>query len=685
MEYLPFKKKLNPKKYLLFFFLLPVFCLNAQNKLTPEILWKLGRVSDVQLSPDQQTILYGITYYYLEKNKGNRDLYIIPVSGGKPKNLSNSESSEYNAVWRPDGKKIGYLSAENGSMQMWEMNPDGSGKVQVTNITDGINGFSYSPTMQNILCIKDVKLAQTANDVYPDLPKADVKIIDDMMYRHWDSWHDYAYSHVFVADYNVTNSNVSNLYDLLGKDKFDSPLTPDGGMEQIAWSDDGKLISYTCRKLHGKEEALSTNSDIYIYDLASKKTTNISSTYLGYDMDPVFSHDSKKIAWCSMKTPGFESDKKRIIVYDLISMKYTDITENFDQSSSNLRWSGDSKSIYFISGVQATYQIYSINIDTKVVRQITKGVHDYTELSMGNKFLVGAKMSMSMPTEIFTIDIVSGKEQQLTFTNKDILSTITLATVKERWVSTTDNKKLLEWVIYPPGFDSTKKYPALLFCQGGPQSAVSQFFSYRWNFQMMAANGYIVIAPNRRGVPTFGQEWNDEISLDYGGQNMKDYLSATDNIAKEKYVDAKRMGAVGPSYGGFSVYWLAGNHQKRFKVFIAHCGMFDFESWYASTEEMWFANHDLGGPYWQTPKPKSYEYSPNKFIANWDTPILIIEGGNDFRIPETQGFEAFNAAQLRGVPSKLLYFPNESHFVLKPQNSVLWQREFFKWLDKYLK
>jgi len=685
MEYLPFKKKLNPKKYLLFFFLLPVFCLNAQNKLTPEILWKLGRVSDVQLSPDQQTILYGITYYYLEKNKGNRDLYIIPVSGGKPKNLSNSESSEYNAVWRPDGKKIGYLSAENGSMQMWEMNPDGSGKVQVTNITDGINGFSYSPTMQNILCIKDVKLDQTANDVYPDLPKADVKIIDDMMYRHWDSWHDYAYSHVFVADYNVTNSNVSNLYDLLGKDKFDSPLTPDGGMEQIAWSDDGKLISYTCRKLHGKEEALSTNSDIYIYDLASKKTTNISSTYLGYDMDPVFSHDSKKIAWCSMKTPGFESDKKRIIVYDLISMKYTDITENFDQSSSNLRWSGDSKSIYFISGVQATYQIYSINIDTKVVRQITKGVHDYTELSMGNKFLVGAKMSMSMPTEIFTIDIVSGKEQQLTFTNKDILSTITLATVKERWVSTTDNKKLLEWVIYPPGFDSTKKYPALLFCQGGPQSAVSQFFSYRWNFQMMAANGYIVIAPNRRGVPTFGQEWNDEISLDYGGQNMKDYLSATDNIAKEKYVDAKRMGAVGPSYGGFSVYWLAGNHQKRFKVFIAHCGMFDFESWYASTEEMWFANHDLGGPYWQTPKPKSYEYSPNKFIANWDTPILIIEGGNDFRIPETQGFEAFNAAQLRGVPSKLLYFPNESHFVLKPQNSVLWQREFFKWLDKYLK
>jgi len=409
---------------------------------------------------------------------------------------------------------------------------------------------------------------------------------------------------------------------------------------------------------------------------------------LGYDMDPVFSTDSKKIVWSSMKTPAFESDKKRIMLYDLTTKQSTDLSANFDQSSSNFRWSNSNINLlYFISGINATYQVYSIDITTKKIEQLTNGWHDYTDIATNGNNIIGTKMTMSLPTEIFKIENTKTglKETQITFTNKTILDKLALAKVESRWVTTTDNKKMLVWVILPPNFDKTKKYPALLYCQGGPQSAVSQFFSYRWNFQIMAANGYVIVAPNRRGLPTFGQEWNDEISQDYGGQNMNDYLTAIDTVSIEPFIDKNRMGAIGASYGGFSVYWLAGHHNKRFKAFIAHCGMFNFESWYGSTEEMWFANHDLGGAYWKKPTPKSYDFSPHKFVGNWDTPIMVIEGGNDFRIPYTEGMQAFNAAQLQGIPSRFLYFPEESHFVLKPQNSVLWQRVFFEWLDKYLK
>jgi dipeptidyl aminopeptidase/acylaminoacyl peptidase len=399
-----------------------------------------------------------------------------------------------------------------------------------------------------------------------------------------------------------------------------------------------------------------------------------------------------------MKTAGYESDKKRIMLYDFATKQYTDLSEKFGEGSSNFKWDPiDNNIIYFISGTNATFQIFSVNISTKQITQITQGIHDYTDVStctykpLKSKsiqtMLIGTEMSMSLPTEIFKVEKIKKDyiETQITFTNKVILDTIKLARVEKRWITTTDNKKMLVWVIYPPDFDKTKKYPALLYCEGGPQEAVSQFWSYRWNFQMMAANGYIIVAPNRRGLPTFGQEWNDQIALDYGGQNMKDYLTAIDSVSAESYVDKDHLGAVGASYGGYSVYWLAGNHNKRFKAFIAHCGMFDFTSWYGSTEEMWFANHDLGGAYWKTPKPKSYDFSPSNFVGKWDTPLLVIEGGNDFRIPYTQGMEAFDAAQLQGIPSEFLYFPEESHFVMKPQNSVLWQRTFFAWLDKYLK
>ncbi len=660
--------------------------LKAQGVMTPELLWKLGRVSEAQLSLDGKQILFGITYYDLKANKGNRDLYIVGVNGGNPIKITDFKGSEFNGIWRPDGKKIGFLSAEGGSVQIWEMNPDGSGKIKISNIEEGINGFSYSPDMKNILYIKDIKLDKTVNEVYPDLPLANARIIDDLMYRHWDSWHDFAYSHIFYASYQ--EGVIGNGIDIMEGEKFDAPLTPDGGMEQINWSPNGKMIAFTCKKLSGKEDAISTNSDIYIYYLDTKKTENISTTMLGYDMDPVFSPDNNKIVWSSMKTPAFESDKKRIMLYDLTSKKSTDLSENFNQSSSNFKWNTINNNIlYFISGTNATYQVYSIDITNKKTNQLTTGWHDYTDIATYGDLIIGTKMSMSMPTEIFKIEKTKTglKETQVTYINKNILSTISLAKVESRWITTTDKKKMLVWVILPPNFDPTIKYPALLYCQGGPQSAVSQFFSYRWNFQMMAANGYVVVAPNRRGLPTFGQEWNDEISQDYGGQNMKDYLTAIDSVSTESYIDKNRLGAVGASYGGFSVYWLAGHHNKRFKAFIAHCGMFNFESWYGSTEEMWFANYDLGGAYWKNPTPKSYDFSPHKFVGYWDTPILVIEGANDFRIPFTEGMQAFNAAQLQGIPSRFLYFPEETHFVLKPQNSVLWQRVFFEWLDKYLK
>jgi len=671
------------KKYIILFILLAISTTAFSQRFSPEIMWKLGRISEASLSPDGKQIIFGTAFYNLEKNKGNRDIFIITAEGGTPVRITDSQFSEYNAIWRPDGKKIGFLSPESGEMQIWEMNPDGSGKTQITKIPGGINGFKYSPDMKSIVYMADVKLDKTANEMYPDLPLANVIITDDLMYRHWDSWHDFAYSHVFYLTYN--DGKTGTPVDLLEGERFDAPDQPGGGIEQFNISSDGKKIAYVCKKLTGRDYTKSTNTDIYVYDVDTKETVNITEGNPGYDLDPVFSPDGTKLAYQSMKTAGFESDKKRLMVYDFQAGSSKDYSENFDQSSTNFNWSVDSKNIYFISGINATYQIFVLGIETGAIKQITTGRHDYNEISFENGVLIGSKVSMLMPAEIYRIDENSGQETQLTYVNKDVLSTFKSASVEERWVKTTDGKQMLVWVIYPPDFDPNKKYPALLYCQGGPQSAVSQFFSYRWNFQMMAANDYIIVAPNRRGLPTFGQEWNDQISKDYGGQNMNDYFSAIDSISNLPFINKEKLGAIGASYGGFSVYWLAGNHNKRFKAFIAHCGMFNFESWYGSTEEMWFANYDLGGAYWEKPVPKSYDFSPHRFVGNWDTPILVIHGMNDFRIPYTEGMQAYHAAQLQGIPSRFMLFPDETHFVSKPQNAVLWQREFFRFLDEYLK
>lgn len=673
-----------------------VFCQTLQQNLkggeintylmTPEILWSLGRVSNVTVSPDKSQILFAVRYYDIEKNKSQNDFYIIPSEGGKIIRLTNSADSKYSAQWRPDGKKIGFISPKNGSPQLYEMNPDGTDIQQITNDNSGVNDFKYSPDMKRILFIKNVKLDKDIHDLHPDLPKANARLETDLMYRHWDSWHDYTYSHIFTADY--VNGTVTNFYDIMENERYDTPLKPFGGMEQINWSPDGKKIAYSCKKLTGKEYSISTNSDIYIYNLDTKKTINLTEGMMGFDTESAFSPTGEKIAWVSMERDGYESDKKRLFIYDFTTNTKLYATRELEQDAENINWTDDGKYIYFISGIKATEEIHRYDLNSGTVKRITNGLHNYLSVVPSGDKLITTRQSMSKPTEIYTVNPENGEDREISFINKDILEKLTMGEVVRRWIKTTDSREMLAYVIYPPHFDKNKKYPALLFCEGGPQNAASQFWSFRWNFQIMAANGYVIIAPNRRGVPSFGMEWLEQISGDYGGQNMQDYLSAIDDLASEPYIDKERLGAVGASYGGFSVFWLAGNHNKRFKAFIAHDGMFNLESQYLETEEMWFVNWDLGGPFWDLNNitaQKSYSISPHKYVQNWDTPILIIHGEKDYRIAYTQGMSAFNAAVLRGIPAQFLLFPEENHWVLSPQNGILWQRTFFNWLDKWLK
>lgn len=657
----------------------------SSDVMTPEVLWSFGRLGEPAVSPDQSTVLYSVTNYNIEENKSYRDLYTVAANGGKPKRITTTPEKESSAVWRPDGKKIGYLSAKSGEMQIWEMNPDGSDPVQISEVKGGVTGFKYSPDLKKILYTADVKAKKDIHDLYPDLPQANAHLETDLMYKHWDEWVS-TVPHPFVA--NLKNGKVEKAVDIMEGEPYESPMKPWGGVEQLAWSPDGKTIAYTSRKKTGKEYALSTNSDIYFYDVESRKTENKTEGMMGYDQNPVFSPDGKWLAWESMERDGYEADKIRLFVLNLESGEKKDYSADFDQNSTNLTWSSDSRSIFFISCWHALTQLYRLDLSENKITQITKGVHDYSFVAPAKNKLIGVKHSMSKPDEIYSIDPVSGIETELSFLNKPILDQLTMGKVEERWVKTTDNKDMLVWVVYPPHFDPKKKYPTILFCEGGPQSTVSQFWSYRWNFQQMVANGYIVVAPNRRGLPGFGKEWLEQISGDYGGQNMKDYLSAIDDVSKESFVDKTKLGCVGASYGGFSVYWLAGHHDKRFKAFIAHDGMFNFEQQYLETEEMWFVNWDLGGPYWDKRNEiaqRSYANSPHLFVDKWDTPILVIHGEKDYRILASQGMAAFNAAVLRGVPAEMLIFPEENHWVLQPQNGILWQRVFKDWLDKWLK
>jgi len=653
--------------------------------LTSEILWSFGRIGETELSPDKTKVLYAMSYYSIAQNKSTRDFYVIDLQDNTTSQITHNNFNEYSPTWRPDGKKIGFLAANNGAFQIWEMNPDGSNVKCISNIENGVSNFRYSPSGDKILFTSDVKIYQSENEIYPDLPKANVKIITDLSFRHWDTWEDDYFSHIFYANYDASSSEISNIIDIMPDEPWDTPIKPFDGLENIVWSPDGSKIAYSCKKQEGVDYAVSTNSDIYIYDINANNTVNLSDGIMGFDKNPVFSNSGNKIVWESMERDGYEADKVRIFIHDFTSTQTTNYSENFDQNAYSFSWSDDDAKLFFISGIKATQQIFSLDFGSNNFTQITEGVHNFTSYIYAGDFSIANKMSMSSPIEIFKVDLNSGAETQISFVNDDMLNKITMGEVEERWITTTDNKKMLTWIIYPPNFDSSKKYPTLLYCQGGPQSAVSQFFSYRWNFQMMAANDYIIVAPNRRGLPSFGQEWNEQISRDYGGQNMQDYLSAIDSMVKEPFVDETKLGAIGASYGGLSVFWLAGNHQNRFKTFIAHDGIFNFTSMYGTTEELWFVDWDLGGAYWNKDSVNSYDASPHLFVDNWDTPILIVQGGTDFRVPEGQAFEAFTAAKMKGLDAELLYFEDENHWILSPQNGIVWQSEFFKWLDKYLK
>lgn len=656
-------------------------------RMTPEALWAMGRIGGMNVSPDGKKVVYTVAYYSVPENKSNREVFVMNADGSDNKQITKTGFAENEAVWIKGGTKIAFLCNESGSSQLWEMNPDGTDRKRLSDYDKDIEGFAFSPDEKKVLFISQVKTVNSTADKYPDLDKATGVIITDLMYKHWDEWVTTA-PHPFVADFD--GKSISNPVDVMEGELFESPMKPFGGIEQLAWNTTSDKIAYTSRKKTGKEYAISTNSDIYVYDLNTKQTTNITEENKGYDTNPTYSPDGKSIAWLSMERDGYEADQNCLMVMNLETGEKTFVSKDFDSNVDSYCWSADCKRIYFTGVWHGESQVYQIDLaNGNKITPLTEGMYDYASVALLGDKLIAQRHSMSMGDEIYSIDLTGDHTvTQLTFENKHIYDQLTMGKVEERWMKTTDGKQMLTWVIYPPQFDPNKKYPTLLFCEGGPQSPVSQFWSYRWNFQIMAANDYIIVAPNRRGLPGFGLEWNEAVSGDYGGQCMKDYFTAIDEVAKEPYVNKDRLGCVGASFGGFSVYWLAGHHDKRFKVFIAHDGIFNMEMQYLETEEMWFANWDMGGAYWEKQNAtaqRTFANSPHKFVDKWDTPILCIHGEKDYRILANQGMAAFNAAVLRGVPAELLIYPDENHWVLKPQNGVLWQRTFFEWLDMWLK
>ena len=666
-------------------------------KFTPDVMWKMGRLASATLSPDGSKALYAITRYNMAENRGLSQIYVRDMATGNEVALTDNSSNNNDPQWSADGSKIYFTSNRSGSMQLWQMATDGSSAKQITDIEGGIEGYGVAPSGDKLFYVKKVHAADTkSSDIHKDMDKSKARIYDDLMARHWDYWDEGDYSHIFVAD--LTADGVKKDKDIIGeKSAWDAPLAPYFDTAEIAWSNDGKKLAYTCKPLTGTEYAVSTDSDIFIYNTEDGSTLNINKIktnagmrimeFVGYDRYPVWSPDDKQLAFCSMATPGYESDKDRLFVYDLASKEHTYLTPDIDHRASNVIWK-DAKTLYILSGIEGTQQVCKVATDNAKVDVITSGAHDIASMSIAGDKCLTTLMTISRDKELYDVNLADGKLTQLSKINAHVYDNVKMGKVEKRMVKTTDGKEMLTWVILPPDFDPAKKYPTLLYCEGGPQSVVSQGWSYRWNFQLMASQGYVVVAPNRRGCPSFGSEWREQISGDYSGQNIKDYLAAIDEVAKEPWCDKEHLGCVGASYGGYSVYYLAGNHDGRFKAFISHCGIFNFESMYGETEELFFINHDYGGNYWDKSNAiaqRSYANSPHKFVQKWDTPILIITGEFDFRIPFTQSMQAFTAARLMGVDARLVEFENEAHQVFKPQNSIVWNREFFGWLDKYLK
>lgn len=657
-----------------------------------DALEALGRVSEPRVSPDGKRVLFGVSYESVPQNKSNRDLYVMNIDGTGVTRITKTAQSENSAVWIDNGTRIAFVYAEKGSSpQLWVMNADGTERHAATNIEGGIEGFLFSPDQSKVVLIRTVKYNRTAADIYPDLPKATGRVIDDLMYKHWDTWVT-EIPHPFIGAFD--GQTITDLKDIMEGEPYEAPMRPFGGVESFAWSPDSKILVYTSRKKTGMEYALSTNSDLYAYNLTTGTTTNLTEGMMGYDTNPAFSPDGRYMAWLSMERDGYEADKNRLFIRDNATGQKTDLTSDWDYTIEEFVWNPNGKNIWFIAYHQGVAPIFNMEIATHKVTTVAEGLYDYTSLApVDNKTIVTMRHSMLRPNEIYRIGPKTKKgvkeDVALTDINGDIFAQLTMPTIEAKKVPTTDGKEMLTWVIYPPKFDASHKYPAILYCQGGPQSAVSQFWSYRWNFALMASNGYIMIAPNRRGVPGFGTEWEEQISKDYPGQNMRDYLSAVDYMkANEPAIDPARIGATGASYGGFSVYWLAGNHDKRFAALLAHAGIFNTEAQYLETEEMWFANWDMGGAFWDKDNAvaqRTFATSPHRFVDRWDTPIMISHGEKDYRILASQGMAAFNAAKMRGIPAEMVIFPDENHWILKPQNAVMWQRLFFRWFDRWLK
>ena len=713
-------------------------CLNAQDKdvigksniklksrmMTPEALWAMGRIGGVEASPDGKQVVYQVGYYSVKANKSHQVICIMDADGKNQRQLTTSSKNETDPTWL-DANTIAYLS----DGEIWSMKADGSERKQLSKTDGQVEGFKFSPNRSKVIILKSIPFHEIIKKNPDDLPKATGRRVTDLMYRHWDHYVE-SIQHPFlcsVSGYDV----ATEMTDILEGEPYECPMEPFGGIEQLAWSPDSKTIAYTCRKKTGLEYSISTDSDIYLYNIGTRKTTNLCKpedykapvndptrtlkiqavnapenlkNNVGYDQNPQFSPDGKYIAWQSMERDGYEADLNRLCIYEMATgtKRYVDWKSDVEAFC----WGyGKEHLLYFLSVWHGCNNMYAVTKDLKTI-QLTKSWADWTSLQLANdgKHILATRQSLSAPTDIYMVtpsevvetdrndhvEIVESYIQQISFENKHILDQLTFGKMQQRWVDTSDGKKMLVWIMLPANYEEGKKYPTLLFCEGGPQSPVSQFWSYRWNFQMMAANGYVVIAPNRHGLPGFGQEWKEEISGDWTGQCMSDYLAAIDDAAQNlPFVDKDRLGAVGASFGGFSVYYLAGIHEKRFKAFIAHDGAFNLAAMYLETEENWFSNWEYDEAYWHRPQmpnaKKTYHDSPHKMVEKWDTPILCIHGEKDYRINYTQGMAAFNAARMKGIPAEFLVFPDENHWVLKPQNGILWQRTFFEWLDRWLK
>ena len=660
-------------------------------KFTPEVMWKMSRIGAQTLNEDGSKLIYTQTQYNMAENRGITLLWLRDMATGEERALTDYNSTNTAPQWL-DNNTVAFMSNRSGSMQAWAMDIEGKNLTQLTNIEGGIEGFGIAG--DHAFYVQRVEVAKLkGSNKYEDMDKSKVRIYDDLMVRHWDYWDDGSYLHIFAADYK--DGKIVNGKDIIGADKaYDAPLAPYFDTAEIRLSPDGSMLAYTCKPLTGTEYALSTDSDIFLYDFATEATRNLSKEaaakgadkFVGYDKYPVFSPDGTKIAFRSQRRPGNEADQQRLWVYDLATDECSYITRGQDYCVTEVVWDGN-EAMYFVLPWRGTHQVAHIDLAGNM-KHITKGNHDINAFTFAGGKIVANMNTISKAVELYDVNLESGELTQLTDVNREIYDNIDFGKVEERWITTTDGKKMLTWVIYPPHFDPAKKYPTLLYCQGGPQSTVSQFWSYRWNFQLMAAEGYIIVAPNRRGCPSFGQEWTDQISGDYSGQNIRDYLAAIDEVSKEPFVDTDKRGCVGASYGGYSTYYLAGVHEGRFKAFIAHCGIFNFESMYGHTEELFFVTNDYGGAYWEKDNAvaqRSYANSPHKKVGNWDSPIMIITGEKDYRIPYSQSLEAFTAARVQGIDARLVSFENEAHQVFQPQNSVVWNREFFDWLNKYLK